>query len=825
MTSIPECSQNSLSFVEQIDFREITKLQVVGKGSFGVVHKGKWKDRFVAIKRIETESERKAFAVEIRQLSRVSHPNIVKLYGACIDPVCLVMEYAEGGSLYNVLHATPLLPFKAAHAMSWALQTARGVAYLHGMQPKALIHRDLKPPNLLLINGGTILKICDFGTACDKQTYMTNSKGSAAWMAPEVFESKSYTEKCDVFSFGIILWEVLTRRKPFDDIGGPAFRIMWAVHKGSRPPPIANCPPPIERLMSACWDKDPNARPSMDKIVQVMSHLCEFFPGADEPLVYPTSPLGASTENADTEINGTFGDDNDSESDDNPGFYKEEVQTVPRPGNNNFRNGIVPSAASTLNPTNFPPAQPAMSPLTLDLAKNAWEFEGESEDILMRNPKDKGNAQPQFGISSQSQNTTPEVNRGSSNPDNGQGQSRLSPEEPPTPPMKPAPSPKPRLKPKPRLILQTGVPFHGQSVGMNTPPTAYVPGISNSNTNNNSTTTRTPPPFSSLYKNSASIVGWAQHIFGRKGSSVSSTEFPPLPGTPPAATPPANNSTGTQTCMIGFNTSRVRPFGSASSVSSSTSTDLESPGGDAPTGGIASSFLTKFNGLEVSTTLTKRLEPNTGKRHSADLNPYLSHQNLMQYNNEGDVGGGVTLRTGGSARGHAPAGHRRSSSYGSTKDFQNYSGAGMAGSDSNPSWTYNRTGVSGELNSLYENAYMMLSPELQPISPATDIAESMRIFEEHKQLAQQYLQTRTEIECLMQVKEGLEKQLQWEEGGGPLRDSPRVFQELRELQSENVGLVQLHQNLKQQLALLKGGKNPGVGDIEPEPGWVMVPRR
>jgi len=304
---------------------------------------------------------------------------------------------------------------------------------------------------------------------------------------------------------------------------------------------------------------------------------------------------------------------------------------------------------------------------------------------------------------------------------------------------------------------------------------------------------------------------------------VSSSEFPPLSSsTPTASTPPgvSNNSTGTQTCTIGFNTSRVRPFGSTSSVSSSTSTELESPSGAPLPGSIASSFLTKFNGLEVS--VTKRLDPLVGKRHSEDLNPYLSQQNLAQYN-EGEVGVGVTLRTGG--RGHTPLGHRRSSSYGSTKDFKDFSAGSMPDYDTNHSWAYNRQGASGELNSLYENAYMMLNPELQPISPATDIPESMRIFEEHKQLAQEYLQTRTEIECLLKVKEGLEKQLQWEEGGGPLRDSPRFFQELRELQSENVGLVQLHKNLKQQLTLLKGGKNPGAGtaEAEPEPGWVMVP--
>ncbi|XP_062980940.1 mitogen-activated protein kinase kinase kinase 7 isoform X1 [Elgaria multicarinata webbii] len=273
---------------EKIDYKEIEVEEVVGRGAFGVVCKAKWRGKDVAIKQIESESERKAFIVELRQLSRVNHPNIVKLYGACLNPVCLVMEYAEGGSLYNVLHgAEPLPYYTAAHAMSWCLQCSQGVAYLHSMKPKALIHRDLKPPNLLLVAGGTVLKICDFGTACDIQTHMTNNKGSAAWMAPEVFEGSNYSEKCDVFSWGIILWEVITRRKPFDEIGGPAFRIMWAVHNGTRPPLIKNLPKPIESLMTRCWSKDPSQRPSMEEIVKIMTHLMQYFPGADEPLQYP----------------------------------------------------------------------------------------------------------------------------------------------------------------------------------------------------------------------------------------------------------------------------------------------------------------------------------------------------------------------------------------------------------------------------------------------------------------------------------------------------------------------------------------------------------
>uniref|UniRef100_A0A2K6EWF9 Mitogen-activated protein kinase kinase kinase 7 n=1 Tax=Propithecus coquereli TaxID=379532 RepID=A0A2K6EWF9_PROCO len=177
--------------------------------------------------------------LQLRQLSRVNHPNIVKLYGACLNP-CVVYE-----AVLILLHgAEPLPYYTAAHAMSWCLQCSQGVAYLHSMQPKALIHRDLKPPNLLLVAGGTVLKICDFGTACDIQTHMTNNKGSAAWMAPEVFEGSNYSEKCDVFSWGIILWEVITRRKPFDEIGGPAFRIMWA-----------NVSSPLIKLLHICFGK------------------------------------------------------------------------------------------------------------------------------------------------------------------------------------------------------------------------------------------------------------------------------------------------------------------------------------------------------------------------------------------------------------------------------------------------------------------------------------------------------------------------------------------------------------------------------------------
>ncbi|XP_054714111.1 mitogen-activated protein kinase kinase kinase 7-like [Uloborus diversus] len=276
-------------FVEEIDANEIKFEGIVGKGSFGTVVKGKWRNIDVAVKLIQTDQEKKAFIVEVKQLSRVDHCNIVKLHGACTKgpEVFLVMEYAEGGSLYNVLHCMKQVEYTAAHAISWLLQTASGVAYLHNMKPRPLIHRDLKPPNLLLINGGTVLKICDFGTACDMQTNMTNSKGSAAWMAPEVFEGSQYSEKCDVFSWAIILWEVLSRKKPFHDgEGATAFRIMWAVHNGKRPPLIQGCPKPLEDLMVRCWDMCPSVRPSMTEAENEIGKIFQLLKGADQPITF-----------------------------------------------------------------------------------------------------------------------------------------------------------------------------------------------------------------------------------------------------------------------------------------------------------------------------------------------------------------------------------------------------------------------------------------------------------------------------------------------------------------------------------------------------------
>ena len=98
---------------------------------------------------------------------------------------------------------------------------------------------------------------------------MSNNKGTPLWMAPEVFSSNKYTEKCDVFSFGIILWEVLTRRIPYEGVREPV-AVLWAICNNKRPPMIRKCPKILRDLMQNSWNPKASDRPSMSEVVNIM---------------------------------------------------------------------------------------------------------------------------------------------------------------------------------------------------------------------------------------------------------------------------------------------------------------------------------------------------------------------------------------------------------------------------------------------------------------------------------------------------------------------------------------------------------------------------
>lgn len=274
---LPLTPTSPIDFADSIPIEELRlSNQTLGSGSFGTVFKGKWKKHIVAVKQFKTRQEIDSFLVEVKQLSCVNHPNIVKLYGAssATDTAYLVMEYAEGGSLNHLLHECKPQEYDLRHACSWAWQTAKGVAYLHGIRPKPIMHRDLKPANLLLFSRGKVIKICDFGTACTVKTQMTNNTGSASYMAPEVFATSSYLESADVFSWSIIFWEILARRHPYSQQYSNPYQILWRVkQEGTRPKELDGCPSIIWNLITKSWNKDPKMRPSMKAVADEMETI------------------------------------------------------------------------------------------------------------------------------------------------------------------------------------------------------------------------------------------------------------------------------------------------------------------------------------------------------------------------------------------------------------------------------------------------------------------------------------------------------------------------------------------------------------------------
>lgn len=276
-TPPPVTPTSPLDFTDRIPIEELTlSTETLGSGSYGTVFKAKWRNRDVAVKQFRTREEIDSFLVEVKQLSHVKHKNIVTLYGASTlhDTAYLIMEYAEGGSLNHLLHECELQKYDLSHACSWALQTARGVAYLHGIRPKPIMHRDLKPANLLLFSRGKTLKICDFGTACTVKTQMTNNTGSASYMAPEVFATSSYLESGDVFSWSIIFWEILARRQPYSQQYSNPYQILWRVkQEGTRPSELEDCPRIIWKLITNSWNKNPKERPTMREVAEQMAFI------------------------------------------------------------------------------------------------------------------------------------------------------------------------------------------------------------------------------------------------------------------------------------------------------------------------------------------------------------------------------------------------------------------------------------------------------------------------------------------------------------------------------------------------------------------------
>jgi serine/threonine protein kinase len=164
-----------------------------------------------------------------------------------------------------------------------ALDVARGMNYLHNCSP-VVVHRDLKSPNLL-VDKNWVVKVCDFGLSRMKNNTFLSSRstaGTAEWMAPEVLRNEPSDEKCDVFSYGVILWELCTLQQPWE--GMNAMQVVGAVGFQSRRLDIPdNVDPAVAEIITRCWQTDPRARPSFAEIMAALKPLLKTMPANQAP--------------------------------------------------------------------------------------------------------------------------------------------------------------------------------------------------------------------------------------------------------------------------------------------------------------------------------------------------------------------------------------------------------------------------------------------------------------------------------------------------------------------------------------------------------------
>ncbi|GMJ13484.1 high leaf temperature 1 [Hibiscus trionum] len=251
-------------------------------GRHSRIYRGIYKQMDVAIKIISQPEEdenlaiflEKQFISEVALLFHLRHPNIITFVAACKKPpvFCIITEYLAGGSLRKYLHQQEPYSVPLDLTLKLALDIARGMQFLHS---QGILHRDLKSENLLL-GEDMCVKVADFGISC-LESQCGSAKGFTGtyrWMAPEMIKEKHHTKKVDVYSFGIVLWELLTALTPFDNMT-PEQAAFAVCQKNARPPLPSSCPPAFSHLINRCWSGNPEKRPQFDEIVSILESYAE----------------------------------------------------------------------------------------------------------------------------------------------------------------------------------------------------------------------------------------------------------------------------------------------------------------------------------------------------------------------------------------------------------------------------------------------------------------------------------------------------------------------------------------------------------------------
>jgi sterile alpha motif and leucine zipper containing kinase AZK len=263
-----------------ISVKDINLIDKIGWGATGGVYRASYRGTLVAVKRLHAAARPELTSKlrhELRVLSELRHPNIVRYYGIATDStaILLVMELCGRGSLFAFLHSpvSNLSPISVQIRYSLSLDIARGLEFLHS---RGIIHRDVKSLNVLIAQDG-VAKLADFDSSRSLAPSALSSLGSGAgtvqWAAPEVLQHDCHSLASDVFSFGIVLWEVWTSREPFE--GVPKIRIARDVMSGVRLDIPSEVPSTLSNLIQSCWETDPSMRPDMRRVLRVLEEQVE----------------------------------------------------------------------------------------------------------------------------------------------------------------------------------------------------------------------------------------------------------------------------------------------------------------------------------------------------------------------------------------------------------------------------------------------------------------------------------------------------------------------------------------------------------------------
>ena len=267
----------------EISSAEVELHHLLGKGSYGEIYKGTWRGNSVAVKKIKGGAQLALsvyaeFRREVWLMTGLNHPCIVNLLGFSTSPLMMIMECVTGGDLFGLI-SNKAIDITWELRLKLAVDMAQGMALLHGINPP-LIHRDLKSPNVLVMipdmDAPVIAKIADFGLSSRLfvDTLTERAVENPTWCAPEVLQKIPYTEKVDVYSYGMILWEMITREMPFNNYRF-GHQVETDVVAGVRPSIPSDCWEEYAELISACWAQNPAARPSFLEVIQTLKSMID----------------------------------------------------------------------------------------------------------------------------------------------------------------------------------------------------------------------------------------------------------------------------------------------------------------------------------------------------------------------------------------------------------------------------------------------------------------------------------------------------------------------------------------------------------------------